>query len=364
MTIAPPATRDRSGSDQTPSEITSPSETLDAMTRRLSRLSIERHFEAYVDIAWDDPEMAVDPTDRRWIIPDDEGLANTAWYRSQPPEVQARIGLHRVASSMRTGWQFENILQRGLLTVAYRLPNDRPEFRYIHHEVIEESQHSLMFQELVNRSGLPVTGLPKLLEFAGERIVLPTAWWFPELFFFFVLGGEDPIDNAQRRRLRAGIDHPLLERIVKIHVTEEARHLSFARHYLRTKVPNVGFFRRRLIALSAPVLLGVMAHAMLVPGRRFARECDVPRKVVREAARSDAARAEMRASVAKVRKLCADLKLIDPVSRLLWRAFGIWDDDRAGKPGGSVVGPAAESPPAEPAGAAEPAEAPVSAVAQ
>ena len=56
--------------------------------------------------------------------------------------------------------QFENLLQRGLLSYAFRLPNGAPEYRYLHHEIIEESQHSLMFQELVNRSGLPVKGMP------------------------------------------------------------------------------------------------------------------------------------------------------------------------------------------------------------
>src|SRR3989454_8600620 len=33
-----------------------------------------------------------------------------------------------------------------------------PEFRYVYHEVIEEAQHSLMFQEFVNRSGFDIPG--------------------------------------------------------------------------------------------------------------------------------------------------------------------------------------------------------------
>ena len=52
---------------------------------------------------------------------------------------------------------------------------------------------------------------------------------FPELFFIFVLGGEDPIDHLQRETLRSERDlHPLFEMIMRHHVTEEARHLSFA----------------------------------------------------------------------------------------------------------------------------------------
>ena len=73
--------------------------------------------------------------------------------------MQQTIGLHRVCAAFKVGMQFENLLQRGLLAYACRLPNGAPEFRYVHHEIIEESQHSLMFQELVNRSGMPVKGM-------------------------------------------------------------------------------------------------------------------------------------------------------------------------------------------------------------
>ena len=83
---------------------------------------------------------------------------------------------------------------------------------------------------------------------------------FPELFFIFVLGGEDPIDHVQRETLRSERElHPLLERIMRIHVTEEARHLSFARHYLKREVPKLGPFsssrsrsRRRSSSASWP----------------------------------------------------------------------------------------------------------------
>jgi hypothetical protein len=53
-----------------------------------------------------------------------------------------------------------------------------------------------------------------------------------QLFVLFVLGGKDPIDYVQHLELRAGgRATPLLKRIMRIHVTGEARHhLSFARH--------------------------------------------------------------------------------------------------------------------------------------
>ncbi|MGH9122524.1 MAG: diiron oxygenase, partial [Acidimicrobiales bacterium] len=53
---------------------------------RLSRLSVDHHFDAYDDIAWDSDEMAMNPKDSRFELPSYDPLAETDWYRSQPPE--------------------------------------------------------------------------------------------------------------------------------------------------------------------------------------------------------------------------------------------------------------------------------------
>jgi P-aminobenzoate N-oxygenase AurF len=304
----------------------------DTLVRRLSRQSVERHHDAFADVDWEADDLRIDPSDPRWTIEELDPLAGTDWYRRQPPDVRARIGLHRIAVAMRSGWEFENVLQRGLLAYAYWLPNGRPEFRYLHHEVAEESHHTMMFQEFVDRCGLPVSGLPRWVKTTAERCVIPLSGAFPALFFFFVLGGEDPIDHVQRQRLRAGVAHPLMERVLRIHVTEEARHLSFARHYLEREVPRLGRGRRRVLAMAVPVLLGVMVRQMLSTTSSFSRSAGVPRAVAREANRSDVAREVRRRSVAKIRRLCGDLGLLDPLAVALWRAVGLWEPvDRGGE---------------------------------
>jgi hypothetical protein len=150
---------------------------------------------------------------------------------------------------------------------------------------------------------------------------------FPALFFVFVLGGEDPIDHVQRTALRSGRElHPLLERIMRIHVTEEARHLSFARQYLRVNVPNLAPRQRRAIAVQAPVILTTMASVMMRPPRQLVRSYDIPKEVLAEAYGPSApSRDEVRASLRKVRTLLTELGLVTPVSRRLWQTFGIWE---------------------------------------
>jgi hypothetical protein len=297
------------------------------LVERLSHQSVVKHFDAYADVPWDDPAYRIDATDPRWELASDDGLGATQWYRTQPPEVRARIGLHLIAANMKAGLQFESILKRGLLEYAFLLPDHSPEFRYAYHEVIEEAQHSLMFQEFVNRTGLDVPGLTWDLKF-GARRVIGIARRFPALFFVFVLGGEDPIDHVQRTELRSGRElHPLLERIMRIHVTEEARHLSFARQYLRTNVPTLSRRRRHAISIQAPFILAEMASVMMRPPRSLVREYRIPKDVIAEAYGPAApSRDATRASLRKVRNLLAELGLITPVAKRVWKAFGIWDE--------------------------------------
>jgi P-aminobenzoate N-oxygenase AurF len=295
------------------------------LLRRLSHQSVVKHFDAYADVDWDHPDNAIDPRDPRWELDSGSGLARTDWYRSLPAETRARIGLHGITSNMKAGLQFENVLKRGLLEYAFRLPDGSPEFRYVYHEVIEEAQHSLMFQEFVNRTGLETPGLPWELRL-GSRNVVGLARRFPALFFVFVLGGEDPIDHVQRTVLRSGKEiHPLLERIMRIHVTEEARHLSFARSYLRTNVPKLPSWRRRAMAVQAPLVLATEASVMLRPPRHLVRTYGVPDAALREAyGPGSQGRQDAKDSLRKVRTLLVELDLVTPPAKRLWRRLGIW----------------------------------------
>ena len=70
-------------------------------------------------------------------------------------------------------------------------------------------------------------------------------------FFYGVLAGEEPIDHVQKSILRAGDEmHPLLQRIMQIHVAEEARHIGFAHQYLEHQAPRLKR-HERAVALAS-----------------------------------------------------------------------------------------------------------------
>lgn len=284
---------------------------------KLSRQSVDKHYDAYGDVAWDSPELALDVTDPRLVLPSFDGLAQTEWYRGQPPDVQARIGAHRVAAMMKIGWHFENLLQQGLLKYAMRLPNGSPQFRYLHHEIAEESQHTMMFQEFVDRSGLPVTGMPRALVKVFEYGLSAITRFDIAGFFFAVLAGEEPVDYIQKRTMREDVKHPLVERIMRIHITEEARHVSYARELVRNVVPKLNRRQRFVLSVSAPLSFLILAPMMVNPPKQL-RHTGVPRSVLRDARRSQAGRQLLEQSVAKPRQLAEELGLMNRISRRLW----------------------------------------------
>jgi hypothetical protein len=306
--------------------MTDPDAAFTTMVGRLSRLSAGRGFDAYRDVEWELDDGVIDPVDPRWILPDVDPLATSDWYRAQSPQDQARIGLVRMASCLKTGWHFENLLQQGLLHRALFLPDGSEEFRYVLHEVIEESQHTLMFNEFVNRSGVAVRGMSRWLRLAVEQMVPRVSLSDPSFFFVMVLGGEDPIDCLQRKMIARGGGHPLLEQIMRIHIAEEARHLSYARAALKKYVPRLGSARRQMLAVTVPVTLGIMVRLMVRPTGDVVR-AGVPRRVIRDAYRTEQGRELFAESAAKPRLLMRELGLMTRAGERVWKALGIWAPD-------------------------------------
>ncbi|MFJ7958085.1 diiron oxygenase [Streptomyces sp. NPDC096319] len=292
--------------------------------RTLSEASVHIHFDAFTDIDWDHPDFAVDPTDPRWVLPAADPLGGHPWYREQPLEVRTRIGLWRYANIVKVGMQFENVLIRGVMDYLFSLPNQNPEFRYLTHEVTEECHHTQMFQEFVNRAGADVPGgrrsfrvLSRFLPLAGSLV--------PESFFTGVLAGEEPIDHLQKAILRSGDEmHPLMRRLMQIHVAEEARHISFAHEYLRVKVPRYGRARRGALSVAFPVIMRVLGDVIVVPDRKTAETIGVPHWVIKDIFwKSPDGEKMLRDLFSDVRMLAEDIGLMNRASRRVWKALRI-----------------------------------------
>lgn len=277
---------------------------------RLCQLSVRKAHDPFLDIAWDAPESAIDPSDPRFELLPDEPLGATAWYAAQSPEVRARLGLEFLCQTMRFGIALETSLSRGLLALSDRTAGGERVSRYVLHEVIEECRHSLMFRTFIERAGCETHGLGGFEAWYSE-VVTRNAALFPEMYFVYVLAGEIFIDADNRMRLahRARL-HPLVARILQIHVTEEARHMRFAERYLTEYIPQVNPVARLSLRATAHIILEGTARVMLCPTPSLVRRFDIPRAVLCEAFGPDTAhREQVRSIGARV------LALLEPPRR-------------------------------------------------
>lgn len=295
------------------------------MLRTLSEGSVHVHFDPYEDIAWDSPELQVDPKDPRWILSSKlDPLGATSWYQALPRDQQIEVGKWRVMNAMKVGGAFESVLIRGLMHYAMGLPNGSPEFRYCLHEMTEECNHIQMFQELVNRSGVDVPGMRPHF-----RVLAPIAGflggYLPVILMIGILAGEEPIDHYQKSILREGVEMPpAVQRTMEIHIAEEARHISFAGEFLRLRIPRLGRVEKAVISVAFPITMRWLAGEIMTSPRAIQRRFDIPEEVYREAFwKSSKSREIMASYFGDMRTLATETGLMNRVSRRVWKWCGI-----------------------------------------
>lgn len=302
----------------------------DAYDRKIERLVAlsADGYDAFADIDW---EQDLDPEDPRLKLFSFDPLARTAWYQRLPEARRAEVGLLRMATSLRIGWEFENLLQQGLLSRAFGMRNTNASFRYLHTEVMEESQHTLMMFEFVRRHAPHARGMAGILRTVVDPAVYTIARKLPALFYFLVLGGEVPIDHIQRRIIKEEAVHPLVKRIMEIHVEEEARHVAFANEEIRRMVPELGRAQKRALAVAIPVVLSVMAPLMVHPSPWLVHYYDVPRTDLSRALAHPESRSLLADSVARIRTVCTQQGLLTREAVVLWKRFNLWEDGRTSR---------------------------------
>lgn len=293
----------------------------------------------YID--WDAPEYAITPDDPRWILPDSFDLGAHPWYQELDEEEKIRIGMYRYAQVARVGSEFEEALISGIALRNMWLPSGSAEKRYSTHEAEEEQRHILMFDEFVHRTGTNPEGAPNWFRNASY-LVGPVAKLAPVAFWSLVLSGEEPIDRTQRALVEiaeknakeAGKDveeegtlHPIIYRVMKLHIEEEARHIGFADDFLHEKTSRLSPREKKILRISLPMMLRLAADVMLKPSEQARIDMDIPKWVVDETWwNSEHGQASFQGLFKKTLPRLEELDLIDNRSRLgklAWKKSGI-----------------------------------------
>ncbi|GAA4612907.1 AurF N-oxygenase family protein [Saccharopolyspora hordei] len=200
---------------------------------RLLGSSARNSYDPEVDLDWDAPLEEGKP-----FIPfHRSSLYGTELWDRLSHEQRIELTKHEFASIASNGLWFEVLLMQMLLKEVYDSDPRTKHAQYALTEVGDECRHSTMFAKAVDRVGAPAYGPLPLLKLGGR--ILPATLRGPSAYAS-ILVAEELLDRFQRDQMNDEGVQPLVRMINRIHVLEEARHVTFAREELVRRMAECG----------------------------------------------------------------------------------------------------------------------------
>ena len=219
--------------------------------------------------SYEDPIAAIDwqaaEAERPWLP---KGLLLGPDFHSAMPDDQF-IALSRAeytrlcaAGLWLEGLLINRVTESGLLGL------ETEEARVMLQEIREETGHSLMFLEMIDRAGhddRPRLAGTHLLTAIAKRLRIETAEFWAMVFI-----GETVTDTFAMKALKLSKPAddticPVAEQVLNLHHREEARHIAAARQFLASRVLGMSRHRRWIFARTLYWLLNLFLEATMYP---------------------------------------------------------------------------------------------------
>src|ERR1700757_4576882 len=279
-------------------------------SERLLKGSVKKSYEPVVDIDWDAP---LDP-DKFYLPPRVISLYGTDIWNAMSRAQQIELSRQEFVNTLSAGIWFENMLNQSLLRdILHKDPTARAT-HYALTELGDETRHMVMFGKAIERVGArPMQ--PRLY----QRVVINT---LPLAFrgaFLWVaaLIGEEIFDSLQRQMMDDPELQPMVQRLMRIHVTEEARHIQFARDGLRKRSPNMRRIPRFFVG-NVNGLGGYFFRYLFTNQVQYAR-AGLNAREARRIARNSPHRHEVQvAGFAPLAAFLSEVGLMGPLARRGW----------------------------------------------
>ncbi|MBF6331369.1 AurF N-oxygenase family protein [Nocardia transvalensis] len=287
----------------------------ESFAQRLLTGSVKKSYDPVVDMDWDAP---LDP-EKLFLPPEVVSLYGTELWESMTPQQRRELSRQELANVLSVGIWFENLLNRLLLR---ELMNGDPTSRHSHYTLTEmgdECRHMMMFGKLIDRiEARPYWPKPP------ARVIISTLQLFlrGSMTWVGALVGEEIFDALQRRTLDDPELQPLVSRAMRIHVTEEARHIGFARDALARRVPTMSraelVYTRLCVAVAAPLFVYLMTNRHM-----YTRAGLDGRVAKRIAVNNPYAKRALGTGAANLGAFLDKQGLIGPVGKWIWRRRGL-----------------------------------------
>ena len=193
-----------------------------ATAERLLKSSAKKSYDPAVDIDWGAPL----PADKIWVPEHRVSLYGTEIWERLTPEQRVELGKHEACSVASVGLWFEVLLMQRLLKDFYAEDPTTPRAQFALTEVADECRHSQMFARMVDTAGVEPYGPQEAIRQLGKLFSVVSTG---PAAYGAILVAEEVLDRLQREQANDERIQPLMRQVNRIHIMEEARHVSFAR---------------------------------------------------------------------------------------------------------------------------------------
>ena len=279
---------------------------------RLLKGSVKKSYEPVVDIDWDAP---LDPG-KFYLPPRLVSLYGTPMWDEMTREQQIELSRQELVNTLSAGIWFENMLNQSLLrTILHKDPTSRST-HYKLTELGDETRHMVMFGKAIERIGAKPVRPRRLHRYVINA--LPLAFQRGSMLWVAALIGEEIFDSLQRQMMDDPELQPIIQRLMRIHVTEEARHIQFARDGARKRVREMPRLNKWFMA-NINGLGGYFFRYLFTNPVPYART-GLDAKRARATARNSLHRYEMQvAGFAPLAAFLTEVGLMGPIARRGWK---------------------------------------------
>jgi hypothetical protein len=285
--------------------------TADPVAQRLLRSTARQSYDPAVDIDWDAPLV-----EGAWFMqPERLSLHGTPLWDAMSHEQRVELSKHEIASMASVGLWFEMILMQMMVRELYDADPRSERTQYALTEVGDETRHSVMFGRAIARCGAPAYGATPHVHRLGRAFKTVASGVSA---YATILVAEEILDRWQRELMRDERVQPLTRMVSRIHVLEEARHMTFARDEVQRLVPTLGRRQLAFHRLMTAQTSFLVARALVNPQVYAAVGLD-PRAARQSALCNPRYQDTMAWMGERVVGFLDEQGLIGPAERPLWR---------------------------------------------
>lgn len=284
----------------------------EALSERLLRSAARQSYDPEVDLDWSAPPVP----GLWWMQPERMSLFGTKLWDRLSEEQRITLSAHEIASIASVGIWFEIVLMQLLLRDVYVEDPRSARTQFALTEVGDETRHTVMFGKAIHAMGVPAYGPRANVRRMGR--LGPLALHGPSAYASILIG-EEPVDRWQRDLARDERIQPLTRMVSRIHVTEEARHVTFAREELVRAVRGMKRTRLRWHQELTAQVAYVTMRSLVHPDVYAAVGLD-PQEARRQALANENYRATIAWMGEKVVPFLEEHGMVGTAQRRTWRA--------------------------------------------